>query len=154
MLETTFRSIIQFRKHVGSIRGRTHMHGLSCHGVMCAFCMFLSHLVMCWRAWWPKQPAAFPQGWHVHYVLTTGTAGVRGPVQPKTGSDSLSGTCPHAAASPLSPRIISKKIFNIRLNFHGIISIGVLGAMFMKHAEGPGNLQPIGLYFAARCCQA
>lgn len=72
----------------------------------------------------------------------------------KIGSDRLPGTCLHAAASPVWPKIFSEKIFDICLNFHSIISIGVLGAMFMKHVAGPGNLQPIDLYFAARCWQA
>ena len=88
MLEITFRSIIQFRQHVGSIHAQTQ----SCASMRThtqiqlpwhpyAFCMFLSHwqcvCVMCWRAWWPKQPEAFPQGWHFHYALTTGTASVQ-----------------------------------------------------------------------------
>lgn len=152
MLETTFRSIIQFRRHIGSIRGhkqtytdaRSHTHSGWAAAVSCVRFACSRHAgdvcVMCWRARWPKQPAAFPQGWHVHYVLTMGTAGVRGPVQAKTASDSHSGT---ATAAPVTLGIIAKreekekKIFNIPLNFHGMISIGVSGAMFMKHAEGP-----------------
>lgn len=128
----------------------TCTHRFSCHGVCMLFaCSF--HIcdvcVMCWRAWWPKQPAGFPQGWHVHYSLTTGTASVRSPVEAKTDSDSFSGIRLHTPVAPVSPRIISKKDFNMCLNFHSIISIGVMGSEFMKHAEGPGNLQPIGPYF-------
>lgn len=90
MLETTFRSIIQFRRHVGSIRAQTHSCGhlhththtrrFSCHGVRTLFacsCHTDDVCVMCWRARWPKQPAAFPQGWHFHYTLTTWTASIQ-----------------------------------------------------------------------------
>lgn len=72
---------------------------------------------MCWRVRWPKQPAAFPQGWHVHYALTAGTAGDRGPFQPKTHSDSLSGTRLHAAAAPASPETVSEKYFQHGIEF-------------------------------------
>ena len=93
--------------------------------------------VMCWRAWWPEQPAAFPQGWHVHYALTTGTASVRGPVQPKTRLWQRLSLSLSLSPALVSPGTISLKISCACLNFLCIISIGVMGAAFMKHAEGP-----------------
>lgn len=60
----------------------SHEHRCRCHGIcilLACSCHFGDVRVMCWRAWWPKQPAAFPQGWHVHYALTTRTASIRGP---------------------------------------------------------------------------
>lgn len=91
----------------------------------------------------PNSQQSFLRG-DVHYALTKGTASVRGPVQHETGSDNLSGTRLHAAAASVSMKV-SKRDFNICLNFHRITSIGAMGAMFMKHAEGVGNFQPISL---------
>lgn len=157
MLEATFRSIIQFRKQVGSIhahaRARTHRR-TPLPWCLYAFCMFLSHR---WRVCHVLKGMATQAASSLSSRVTRPLRSNNGDScrqRPGSAYNSLSGSRPHAVAAPASPGIVSKKIFNTCSDFHSIISIGVMGAMFMKHAEGPGNLQPIDLYFSARCCQA
>lgn len=162
MLQTTFESIIQFRKHVGSIHVHTHTHtytdGISCHGVcmlFACFCHIVDVQVMCWRAWWPEQPAAFPQRWHVHYALTTGTASVRGPVQPKAWLWQRLSLSLWRSPAPVSPGIISKKDFLRMFEFplHNFDRChGCSIHETCRRALETFNL--LTFAFSARCCQA
>lgn len=101
MLET-FLSIIQFRQHIGSIHTQpcTHTHVYTGSVAMVSACFLHVPVtsvtcVMCWKAWWPKQPAAFPQGWRP--LCSNNRADVGRPVQPERGSDSPSGSHQHTA---------------------------------------------------------
>lgn len=127
MLET-FRSIIQFRQHIRSIHAHSdtalytctlsHTHRFSCYGVCMLFACSYHMCVSCAeRHCDPNSQQSFLRS-DVHYALTKGTASVRGPVQPETGSDNLSGTRLHAAAVPASWRFLKgfQHMFEFPLN--------------------------------------
>ncbi len=160
MSETTFRSIIQFRKRTGSIytHTRTDTHRqIQLPWCLYAFCMVLSH-------WW--------RVCHVLKGMVTQAAsslssGVTRPLRSnnrdsrhqRRGSteNRLRQLLWHSFSSCRCSGMAKNHFYkDLRhmFEFHRISSIGVMGAIFMKHAGGPENLQPIGLYISARCCQA
>ena len=158
-------SITRFRQYVGSIDAHmqtythTHtqaVHRFSCHGVCRLFCMFPLHpwRVMSWRARWPDQTAVFPPGGrNVHYVLTTGTASIRDPAQPESGSDSLSGSCLGSATAPVScPKSFWDGFQTCVWISCRIIPNGCHGCDVHETCRRPWN--PFNLLAFTFCCQA
>lgn len=130
---------------------RTRTHRFSCHGGRMLFACFchtddVCVCVSCWRASWPKLPAAFLEG------DTSITHQQHGQAASKTCTDldTLWHPFCHSSAYYHCCYITTSsflKDLDICLYLNGISLAGVTGEMFMKHAEGPGNCQPIGPCF-------
>lgn len=151
MLETTFRSIIQFRQHTGSIRthkhvaasARTRVYGFSCHGVRTLFCMFLScRQCECHVLKGMVTQAASSFSSRVTCPLRSNSRDSQRPglVQPETRTDSRSGTHLHTTTVAVSPKIMFKKKIILHM-------FEFPRHNFRRCQYSWSNLRPIGLYF-------
>lgn len=161
MLETTFRSIIQFRQHNGSIHARTHAALHTQATQLTQYTESVAMVSVCFLHVPVTSATRVCYEWKGTVTWAARRSVSSGATRPlrSNNTDSQHQRPPlnlnHFSLAlvcilllfPVSLGTVSKKDFNTCLNFHCIISIGVTSVMFMKHAEGPGNLQPFGLYF-------